>query len=222
MLTVLKIGGSLAVQPEKLKALCLKLGEISKKHELLLVPGGGEFADGVRAADKRFSLSMQVSHRMAILGMDQYGLLLSNLIPDSCIIYRLEQVEDALDSGKLPVCLPSNLMQTEDPLENSWEVTSDSITVYIAGRLHASKVLLVTDVDGIYTSDPKKNPDAELINKLSAEELLALNKWTSVDLFLPKLLLELQLECIVVNGQFPERIEAVLEGQAAVCTLITH
>ncbi len=182
---VVKVGGSLAAYPEKLKALCAKLSEVSKKHKLIVVPGGGEFADTVRAIDKRFNLSPAVSHRMAILGMDQYGFLLSHLLPDSCVVTRLEKVQEPLDLGKLPVFLPSNFLLNKDPLENSWDVTSDSIAVYIAGQLHASRVLLVTDVDGVYTCDPKKFSDAKLISKLSAKELLKMNKKTSVDIVLP-------------------------------------
>jgi aspartokinase-like uncharacterized kinase len=217
---VVKVGGSLAAYPEKLKALCAKLSEVSKKHKLIVVPGGGEFADTVRAIDKRFNLSPAVSHRMAILGMDQYGFLLSHLLPDSCVVNRLEKVQETLDLGKLPVFLPSNFLLNKDPLENSWDVTSDSIAVYIAGQLHASRVLLVTDVDGVYTCDPKKFSDAKLISKLSAKELLKMNKKTSVDRFLPKLLLQLQIECFVVNGLYPDWVEAVLDGRDAVCTAI--
>ena len=217
---VVKVGGSLAAYPEKLKALCAKLSEVSKKHKLIVVPGGGEFADTVRALDKRFNLSPAVSHRMAILGMDQYGLLLSHLLPDSCVVNRLEKVQETLDLGKLPVFLPSNFLLNKDPLENSWDVTSDSIAVYIAGQLHASRVLLATDVNGVYTCDPKKFSDAKLISKLSAKELLKMNKKTSVDRFLPKLLLQLQIECFVVNGLYPDWVEAVLDGRDAVCTAI--
>jgi aspartokinase-like uncharacterized kinase len=47
-----------------------------------------------------------------------------------------------------------------------------------------------------------------------------MNKRTSVDKFLPKLLLNLPIDCFVVNGLFPERVKAVLDGQEAVCTLI--
>jgi aspartokinase-like uncharacterized kinase len=111
-------------------------------------------------------------------------------------------------------------MFQEDPLENSWNVTSDSIATYIASRLHAAKVLLVTDVDGIFTKDPRKHADAALIERLSAEELLKLNKRTSVDRYLPKLLLDMQVDYYVVNGKHPERIEAILAGQQATCTLI--
>ncbi len=83
---VVKVGGSLASHPEKLRALCAKLSEVAKKHKLIVLPGGGEFADAVRNLDKRFNLSRAVSHRMAILGMDQYGFLLSDLLPHSSVI----------------------------------------------------------------------------------------------------------------------------------------
>jgi aspartokinase-like uncharacterized kinase len=52
MSTVVKVGGSLAAYPEKLRSLCVKLSEISKKQKLLIVPGGGEFADTVRKHDE--------------------------------------------------------------------------------------------------------------------------------------------------------------------------
>ncbi len=218
--TVIKVGGSLALQPEKLRALCVMLSEVSKNNRLIVIPGGGEFADAVRSLDKRFSLSSSASHRMAILGMDQYGLLLSDLIPNSVTVSKLEEIKYFLDSGGLPVFLPSNLLLGENELENSWDVTSDSIALFIAGKLETTKVLLVTDVDGIYMEDPKISPGAKLIRKLSAGELLAMNKRTSVDKALPKLLLHSPIDCFVVNGFFPERIEAVLNGQDALFTLI--
>lgn len=219
--TVVKVGGSLALCPEKLRALCLKLSALSKKHLLIVVPGGGEFADVVRDCDKRFNLSPEASHRMAILGMDQYGLLLADLTPNSLAVNTLEEAEKASALGKLPVFLPSKLLLSENTLENSWDVTSDSIAAYIAHRLLAQKLLLITDVDGVYTSDPKKHTDAKLLEKLSAKDLLARNQRTCVDAFLPRLLLKWKLPCYVVNGLFAERVEAVLEGQRTVCSLIS-
>jgi 5-(aminomethyl)-3-furanmethanol phosphate kinase len=218
--TVVKVGGSLASYPEKLRALCVKLSEISKKHRLIVVPGGGEFADVVRSLDKRFSLSASASHRMAILGMDQYGLLLSDLIPNSAAVSKLEEINCFLDSGGLPVFLPSNLLLREDPLENSWDVTSDSIAVYLAERLQVNKILLVTDVDGVYTDDPKTTPEAKLIQQLSASEASAMNRRTSVDKALPKLLLNVSIDCFVVNGLFPDRVASVLDGLNLAGTLI--
>jgi aspartokinase-like uncharacterized kinase len=218
--TIVKVGGSLASYPEKLRALCIKLSEISTKRKLIVIPGGGELADLVRDLDKRFNLPRVTSHRMAILSMDQYGFLLSDLMPRAYSVNQLKNVQKIIDSGKLPVFLPSTLLLSKDPLENSWDVTSDSIAVYIAGQLRIIKVLLVTDVDGVFTRDPKKYPDAKLIKRLPAKELLAMNKRTSVDKFLPKLLLQLQINCFVVNGLYPERIETILDGQDTICTLV--
>jgi aspartokinase-like uncharacterized kinase len=218
--TIVKVGGSLASYPEKLRALCIKLSEISTKRKLIVIPGGGELADLVRDLDKRFNLSRMTSHRMAILSMDQYGFLLSDLMPQSCSVSQLKNLQKTIDSGKVPVFLPSILLLSKDQLENSWDVTSDSIAVYIAGQLRISKVLLVTDVDGVFTRDPKKYPDAKLIKRLSVKELLAMNKRTSVDKSLPKLLLQLQINCFVVNGLYPERIQTVLDGQDTICTLV--
>lgn len=118
-----------------------------------------------------------------------------------------------------PVFLPSRLMFEEDPLENSWDVTSDTIAAYYAFRLGAAKVILVTDVDGVFTKDPKKFKDAKLFKKLSNKKLLTLGR-TSVDKFLPKLLSETPLDCYIVNGKCPERIDAVLSGRDTVCTRI--
>ena len=217
---VIKVGGSLAEDPDRLRALCAKLSEFAKKYAIVVVPGGGGFADVVRDFDKRFTLSSVVYHRMAVLGMDQFGLLLSQVIPNSCATYLLSDAKQLSEIRVVPIFLPSRLMFQEDPLENSWNVTSDSIAAYIASRLRVAKVLLVTDVDGVFTKDPKRHADAVLIERLSAEELLKLNQRTSVDRYLPKLLLDVQVDCYVVNGKHPERIEAILAGQQAVCTLI--
>ena len=217
---VVKIGGSLAEDSEQLKALGQKLSELAKKYAFIVVPGGSSFADVVRDFDQRFTLSSDVSHKMAILAMDQFGLLLSNFVPDSRFIHRLED-ENFLEAPNTPIFLPSQLMFQEDPLENSWDVTSDSIAAYIAIKGHAGKLVLVTDVDGVFTSDPKRHPEAVLIEQLSAEELLQLKQRTSVDRFLPKLLLDAGINCYVVNGKYPERVEAVLAGQHAICTFIS-
>ncbi len=220
--SVLKVGGSLSRCPLKLRVLCLKIGVLSKKHRLIVVGGGGEFADVVREFDKRLCLTATAAHRMAILGMDQYGLVLSDLLPNAVATESIEKAQDMFDHGRLPVFLPSRLMFKENPLENSWDVTSDSIALYIARLLDACRVILITDVDGIYTDNPKVNSGAILLRKLSIDDLLALNKRTSVDRYLPKLLSQTSLDCYVVNGFYPQRLEAALEGKNDVYTKISN
>lgn len=217
---VVKVGGSLAEDPASLRALCKELERLARKHRILVVPGGGRFADSVREIDYRVHLSDTIAHKMAILSMDQFGLLLSDILRNARMVYTLEEAKERSKAGTLSILLPSRLMFQEDPLEHSWEVTSDSIAAFIAGLLHAKRLILVTDVDGIFTYDPKEDPNARMVGKLSANELLDWNKRTSVDKFLPRILLKTRLDCYVVSGKHPERIKAILKGEKTLCTQI--
>lgn len=218
--TVVKVGGSLALNPLGLKALCNELSEISENHRLLIVPGGGEFSDVVRTIDSRFKLPCKTTHRMAILGMDQYGLLLSELIANSVLVRTVKEAEKALFSNRLPIFLPSTLLFNDEKLEPSWDLTSDSITAYLAGLIDTKRLLLITDVDGIFSEDPKKSAGAKLINELTVQELLIMNKRTSIDRLLSRFLIGLKIDCYIVNGFFPERIEAIISGKNTICTKI--
>ena len=220
MEAVLKMGGSLADDPTSLTSLCQQLNALAKVHRIAIVPGGGKFADTVRKFDKTYGLSNTVAHKMAILAMDQYGFLLSDIIPKSYVSHSLKEVSNSA-KGMLPIFLPSKLMFREDPLEHSWDVTSDTIAAYIAQLLDAEKLVLVTDVDGIFSEDPKKTLDAKLVAELSAEELLGWNRRTSVDKTLPKILLQANMDCYIVNGRYPERIRLILENKKTVCTHVT-
>jgi len=217
---VIKVGGSLAVNPDVLRGLCVELSHVAERFRVVVVPGGGEFADVVRVADGRFGLGSRVSHRMAVLGMDQFGLLLSELIPGCRVASSLGVVGGLSGSGRVVVLLPSRLVFHARSLAASWDVTSDSIAAYVAGRLGAGKLVLVTDVDGVFSGDPKVDAGAELIAEMSASGLLELGVRTSVDRFLPRLLLKFGLGCFVVNGRFPERVARVLAGETTVCTRI--
>jgi aspartokinase-like uncharacterized kinase len=219
MEAVLKVGGSLAEDPKSLTNLCQELTFIAKSHSIFIVPGGGKFADSIRKFEETYDLSDIVAHKMAILAMDQYGLFLSDITPDSHVSYILEETSNLMN-GKLQIFLPSQLMLREDPLENSWDVTSDTITAYIASKLNVQKLVLVTDVDGIFFEDPKKNSDTKLVKELSAKELQRWNKRTSVDKILPKILLRTKIDCYVVNGKYPERIRLILENKPTICTHI--
>ncbi len=218
---VIKVGGSLATDPAVLKALCLELSRVAALGcRVVVVPGGGEFADVVRAVDMRFGLGSSVSHRMAVLGMDQFGLLLSGLIPGCRVASSLGVVCGLAGSGRAVVLLPSRLVFRARSLVSSWDVTSDSIAAYVAGRLGVSKLVLVTDVDGVFSGNPKVDADAELLQEVSASGLLELKVRTSVDQFLPRVVLKFGLECFVVNGRFTERVSEVLAGKSTICTRI--
>mgnify|MGYP000851316671 FL=1 len=208
---IVKIGGSLF--PEDAITLCKSL--VGKKA--LVICGGGEFANKIRDYDAKIKFSDTAAHKTAILCMDILGILLSDKIDGAEAVYSLEETKKTLNKGKLPVLLPSKLMEYVDPLEHSWGVTSDSISVYISWLLK-TKILIVTNVDGIYTKEPSHD-GAKLIKDISAKKLLNFGE-TSVDENLPELLLKYKLNCYVVNGKYPERVISIIEGKSSKYTFI--
>ena len=220
MEAVIKIGGSLAEETIQFRKLCNKINELSKKHEILIVPGGGKFADSVREFDRKFSLSNEIAHQMAILAMDQFGMLLSDLIPESYVSYSLETATKTASSQTTSILLPSHLMFKAESLEKSWNVTSDTIAAYVAKEVKAEKLIIATDVDGVFTSNPKKDANAKFIQKISAETLLNFNQETSVDRYFAKFILKSNISCFVVNGKYPDRIEAIMSGKKKTFTMI--
>ena len=94
-------------------------------------------------------------------------------------------------------------------MEHSWSVTSDSISLYIAHQLKA-KLLIATDVDGIYTRQPSQD-GAEFIKYIDAKKLLDFGE-TSVDEVLGELLIRYKLNCYVINGKHPERVISLIDA----------
>jgi aspartokinase-like uncharacterized kinase len=137
LLTVVKVGGGIG--DHALPGVCAALG---RRRSLLVVPGGGRFADAVREADRRFALSAETAHRMAILGMEQFGWLLSDLIPGAVRCTDLEWIDPDRTSVLLPAGLPLDLPA-------SWDVTSDSIAAWVARKAGAGRLVLVKAGPGV-------------------------------------------------------------------------
>jgi len=149
--------------------------------------------------------------------MDIVGTLLADKVDGLESVKSVDMIDLTIKQGKLPLLKPSTLLESHDTLEHSWRVTSDSIAMYIADLLKA-KLLIATDVDGIYTHDPYQD-GAKLIKIISAKKLLNFGE-TSVDEFLPELLLRYKTNCYVVNGKYPERVISIIEGKSSKYTLI--
>lgn len=198
---VIKIGGSLFPQHAK------KLIEGLTSENVIIICGGGEFANQIREYDKLFGFSDTAAHESAIMCMDITGRLLSDICDNAEATYDLKTAKKILKKGKIPILLPSRLLHYVDPLEHSWNVTSDSISFYISQMIQA-KLLIATDVDGIYTRKPSAK-DAIFIHEINAKKLLSFGE-TSIDAALSELLLKFGSNCYVVNGKHPERILSLI------------
>jgi aspartokinase-like uncharacterized kinase len=146
-LTVIKVGGRLAAIPGALERVCATLGDVSRSHRVVVVPGGGPFADAVREFDARLRLSADTAHWMAILAMDQYAHVLAGRIPGAVLVDEPGAVSEAVGQSKVAVLAPSRWMRSADVLPHSWEVTSDSIAAFVAGALDARRLVLIKPTD---------------------------------------------------------------------------
>lgn len=142
-LTVIKIGGGLTWVPQALDRVCLAVGQASREWPIVVVPGGGPFADGVREFDRRVGVSSDVAHWMAILAMDQYAHVLASRIPDAVLVEEPGCIREALGRPGAVVLAPSRWMRSADVLPRTWDVTSDSIAAFLAGALDARRLILI-------------------------------------------------------------------------------
>jgi 5-(aminomethyl)-3-furanmethanol phosphate kinase len=140
---VLKLGGSLASSgglPACLAALAALRGDV------VVVPGGGVFADAVREAQPCFGFSDRAAHHMAILAMEQYALMLVDRLPRLKPCVSIEEMRRATASGHPAIWLPTTLALADPTIPQSWDVTSDSLAAWLARRLGAERLVLVKAV----------------------------------------------------------------------------
>ncbi len=154
---MIKIGGSLMVQNDG--KILRQIGNIitgySPEHPILIVPGGGPFADIVRQYGEQFELSEKTCHFMALTSMDQYAYLLNEIISGS-ILTDLSNMESSTTTIFTHPQVPHILLCSAfirqvcvKDLPHSWDVTSDSIALYLAKLMDISMLVILksTDVD---------------------------------------------------------------------------
>ena len=143
-LTVVKLGGSYAFSSDLqgwLAAIASNAGDI------VLVPGGGPFADAVRSAQPRMGFDDDAAHHMALLGMDQYGRALAALNKRFTPAASIAGIRRAVRAGNVPVWSPTEMVLKSNDIPRSWEVTSDGLAAWLACRIGARRVLLIKHVD---------------------------------------------------------------------------
>jgi 5-(aminomethyl)-3-furanmethanol phosphate kinase len=140
---VIKIGGGLLGVPGALEAVCATVGAMGRREAIVVVPGGGPFADLVRELDRDAGLSADAAHWMAILAMDQYAHMLAERIDGAVLVEEVGAVAGELAAGRVVVLAPSRWLRAADPLPHSWDATSDSVAAFVAGALDARRLVLV-------------------------------------------------------------------------------
>ena len=200
-LLVIKIGGSVVTYkdsptPKARLTVIKRLSEEIKQladlgYKIILVHGAGSFAHGlVKKYDLQHGMKTEkqrkafrlVQERMLQLNkitmnsLIQAGLNVISLPPHTFITqtegklndFEFKRIKTHLDLNQIPILFGDMV------LDDKWGcsvLSGDTIVCYLGNKLKADKVIFLSDVDGIFDSDPRKNPKAKLISEINNRNL---------------------------------------------------
>jgi aspartokinase-like uncharacterized kinase len=180
---LVKVGGSLYNRIPDLVPILN-----ASKRPLLIIPGGGPFADLVR----QMRVNDDAAHWMAIAAMEQYGWFIS-----SFGILTTDRIDVPLTTT---VLLPYRCLRLTDVLPHTWDVTSDTIAAWVAGTLHLD-LLLLKSVDGIF------------INGILQEQVTVPVESDSIDSSFIPFVIKNTVKTTIINGSQPDRVKKYLKGE---------
>ncbi|MBT2792429.1 aspartate kinase [Paraburkholderia strydomiana] len=138
---VVKIGGSLSHEPA-LRQWLIELCEVGGGR-IVIVPGGGDFADKVRQYQSEWSFDDLAAHNMCLLAMTQYALLMQGVLPELVLASSEAKIRRALRDGHVAVWVPTALMRDTPDAMSNWDTTSDSLAAWLSTMLNAERLIVV-------------------------------------------------------------------------------
>lgn len=257
--TVLKLGGSVITNKEKpltpnLPAIEQLTSEISRANVslLVLVHGGGSFGhpiakkyaikEGYRDLPQIMGFSktrqaMTTLNKLVVDSLIQHNIPAVTVQPSSCIITkqgRIQVMEERplrklLEMGFVPVLYGDAVLDSDMGFAI---LSGDQLVSSLATRLEAERIIVGIDVDGLYTSDPKTDPKARLIQQITPQELRKMQhkigevRVTDVTGGMLGKVLELMpavekgIQVTIVNAAKPSNVYKALKGEKVVGTVI--
>jgi len=224
-LNVIKIGGHGIIDfgAPVVMPLVEEIGQLTKTHQLLIVTGGGVRVRHILDIGLDLGMPTGVLAELAGKISEQNAIMLAVLLSpyNGVRIHTADllEVPMLLEMKLLPVTHgtpPYGLYEHPPEIGMIPPHRTDTGAFLIAEVLGAKNCILLKNVDGLYTEDPFKNPHAELIEEITAQELMELDM---EDLVLERKVVELLRnannvrEVKIVNGQKRGMLTRVLQGE---------
>lgn len=257
--TVLKLGGSVITDKRKpltpnLRAIERLANEISraKVSSLILVHGGGSFghpvaerygiAEGYGAPSQIMGFSethraMTELNSLVMKALISHNIAAVEVQPSSCVVTKagriinmeLRPLKKMLKMGFVPVLYGDAVFDSEKGFAI---LSGDQLVSSLAIALGGERIIMAVDVDGLYTADPKTDSSAQLLDRITLEELKSLKhtiegaKATDVTGGMLGKMLELtaaiehKIQTLIVNATKPQRVYKALKGEEVRGTII--
>jgi aspartokinase-like uncharacterized kinase len=144
---IVKVGGSLFDLKGLGPQLAAWLGTLAPQP-IVLVPGGGPFANVIRQFDVQHGLGEEASHRLALASLTLSARFLAAVVPGAITVDALGACSPLWKEGYIPILDPARMPigKGDDDLPHSWETTSDSIAARIASVARARLLILLKSV----------------------------------------------------------------------------
>lgn len=216
MKIVISLGGSLLTKEftsENFKKYADILKKLKNKgYKIVVVCGGGKIAREYRDLAKKFTsdntlldwIGIQATHMNALtliaaIGKDAYSVSLRT--PEE--VKKNFKDKILVCGGNLPGC------------------STDYDAVLFAEAVKADLLINATNVDGVYSDDPNKNPKAKKFDKLSYDEFEKIiiknpqipGEYRFFDLKATKLIKKNKIKTIFIDGSDPEEIIRAVQGK---------
>ncbi|KUG20558.1 uridylate kinase [hydrocarbon metagenome] len=224
-LNVVKIGGHGIIDygAPVVSPLVEEIGRLSKDHQILVVTGGGVRVRHIMDIGLDLGMPTGVLAELSGKVSEQNAIMMSVLLAryGGTRIHTADLLDlpMLLRMGILPVMHgtpPYGLYEVPPEVGMIPPHRTDTGAFLIAEVLGAKSCVLVKNVDGLFTENPFENPDAELIEEITAQELLEMQM---EDLVLEEKVIELMLdakavrEVRIVNGHATGPLTRALRGE---------
>lgn len=166
-------------QQSRIKTLqtWLDIMAIDQGVQIVIVPGGGLFADAVRDAQAIFGFDDAVAHHLALQAMAQFGTLLASMHSAFVTVDNLTDIAKYASQRQAMIWLPTDMVLSDLSIAKSWQVTSDSLSVWLARKIQAQSLVIVKSVPFL-----KKYSLASAMQNDGASEVgNALRRLTTID-----------------------------------------
>ena len=253
---VIKIGSSSLTHPEtgalnltKLEVLVREISDLHNMGKDVVMVSSGAIAVGRRAAglghrpsetkEKQACAAIGQARLMMIYQklFSEYNQLAAQILMTKRTVMdnlsrfnALNTFQELLKLGAIPIVNENDTVSTYEMQFGD----NDTLSAIVAALIDADLLLLLSDIDGLFTDDPNSNPNAELIHVVEKldDHLLEMGKSTSTSdvgtggmaskLTAAKLASAAGTDMVIANGEDFRNIHRVIEGQDCGTLFLSH